>query len=142
MTISNTLEQASQCTSINTPALTSQEDYPYQYSRDAQFKRHAWCPELDCIVTTADVWQRMYNSNHIEKRLTFYCIDPCCRVPMLIKNCYPYAADTEASFRLQNRRRHHHDCSYDAEQLRLQRHHMSKEYRQRFLKRYRIDGND
>ena len=92
---------------------------PRHYMLGHDLKCHAWCSELDRIVTASEIWNLMFGDEDSDTTLSFYCVDASCRAHLILKNCYAYMSAIEAQFRLYPRARHQRDCSYIIEQGRL-----------------------
>ena len=109
--------------SITMNNLSSIQDVPFQascaprhYMLGYDLKCHAWCPELNRIVTASEIWHLLFGEDIINTELSFQCVDIGCRARLILRNCQPYMSDIEAQFRLYPRARHHHHCAYIAEQ--------------------------
>ena len=89
---------------------------PRHYMIGYDLKCHAWCPELGRQVTAREIWHFMFGDDVINTELSFQCIDVDCRARLILRNCQPYMSATYAQFRLYPRARHHHECSYIADQ--------------------------
>ena len=105
--------------------LSSADVKPYQaqcapryYMLGYDLKCHAWCPELDRVITASEIWHLLFGDQIINTELSFQCVDASCRARLILRNCQAYMLDIEAQFRLYPRARHHYNCSYIVEQQR------------------------
>ena len=94
------------------------KEAPRYYMLGHDLKCHAWCPELNRIVTASEIWNLLFGEEILNTELSFQCVDVGCRARLILRNCHAYMSDLDAQFRLYPRAQHHHECAYIVEQSR------------------------
>ena len=82
---------------------------------------HAWCPELNRVVTAAEIWKILFKDETFDKVPLFQCMEENCRIRLILKTCQPYMMPSEARFRIYSGQSHHHQCAYVHQQRLLKK---------------------